>query len=316
MSIASAIATKQQQVVDSYTAVSNKGGTLPTTQNLTNLAAAISTIPSGGSATLITKSITQNGTYNASSDNADGYSSVTVNVSGGGTSEVTYGNYYIMEDDSVLPVYFDRINISGSNLENIILSDAVTDMDNTQRLCSIYLLSYGTSNISNMSFQLNNLRKVRLSTTGLSSLGIKKIVYKSVTEQFYALYEGVLNVVGTSASTLTTIDLSNATSIYMRSACVGLTALEDVKMDKAENVTIIRNTAATGGTFKNTSVTELRFPSLKTTSIISIQYMLSNLNGCTVHFPSNLQTIISGLTGYPNFGGTNTVLAFDLPATS
>lgn len=34
--------------------------------------------------TLITKNITQNGTYNASSDSADGYSSVTVNVSGGG----------------------------------------------------------------------------------------------------------------------------------------------------------------------------------------------------------------------------------------
>ena len=34
----------------------------------------------GGSATLITKSITANGTYNASSDSADGYSSVTVNV--------------------------------------------------------------------------------------------------------------------------------------------------------------------------------------------------------------------------------------------
>lgn len=36
--------------------------------------------------TFTTKTITQNGTYNASSDNADGYSSVTVNVpSGGGT---------------------------------------------------------------------------------------------------------------------------------------------------------------------------------------------------------------------------------------
>lgn len=34
----------------------------------------------GGSATLITKNITENGTYNASSDNADGYSSVSVNV--------------------------------------------------------------------------------------------------------------------------------------------------------------------------------------------------------------------------------------------
>lgn len=34
----------------------------------------------GGSATLITKNITSNGTYNASSDNADGYSSVSVDV--------------------------------------------------------------------------------------------------------------------------------------------------------------------------------------------------------------------------------------------
>lgn len=39
-------------------------------------------VPSGS--TLITKNITQNGTYNASSDNADGYSQVVVNVSGGG----------------------------------------------------------------------------------------------------------------------------------------------------------------------------------------------------------------------------------------
>jgi len=42
-------------------------------------------LPSGGgsSATLITKTITANGTYSASDDSADGYSSVTVNVSGG-----------------------------------------------------------------------------------------------------------------------------------------------------------------------------------------------------------------------------------------
>ena len=36
----------------------------------------------GSQPVLITKNITQNGTYNASSDNADGYSQVTVNVSG------------------------------------------------------------------------------------------------------------------------------------------------------------------------------------------------------------------------------------------
>ena len=39
-----------------------------------------------GGATLISKNITENGTYHASSDNADGYASVNVNVSGGGGS--------------------------------------------------------------------------------------------------------------------------------------------------------------------------------------------------------------------------------------
>ena len=41
----------------------------------------------GGSSptpTLITKNITQNGTYRAQDDNADGYSEVSVSVSGGG----------------------------------------------------------------------------------------------------------------------------------------------------------------------------------------------------------------------------------------
>ena len=54
----------------------------------------------GSQPVLITKNITQNGTYNASSDSADGYSSVTVNVAGGGsvldtkiTSAGTYFDY-------------------------------------------------------------------------------------------------------------------------------------------------------------------------------------------------------------------------------
>lgn len=53
----------------------------------------------GSQPTLITKSITQNGTYNASSDNADGYSSVEVDVAGGGGSFIpmitSSGSQYI-----------------------------------------------------------------------------------------------------------------------------------------------------------------------------------------------------------------------------
>lgn len=47
MSIASAITAAQGRVANAYTAVSNKGGTLPATQNLTNLPTAITSIPSG-----------------------------------------------------------------------------------------------------------------------------------------------------------------------------------------------------------------------------------------------------------------------------
>ena len=63
MSIADAIATKQQQIRDSYTAVSNKGGTLPSVQNLTNLSSAISSIPTGGITPTDTIFIDRNGTY-------------------------------------------------------------------------------------------------------------------------------------------------------------------------------------------------------------------------------------------------------------
>ena len=47
---------------------------------------------SGGGGTLITKTITQNGTYNASSDNADGYSSVVVIVPIGLPLGIATGN--------------------------------------------------------------------------------------------------------------------------------------------------------------------------------------------------------------------------------
>ena len=50
--------------------------------------------------TLTTKTITTNGTYNASSDNADGYSSVVVNVSGGGGA--AYGRALSVVSSSII----------------------------------------------------------------------------------------------------------------------------------------------------------------------------------------------------------------------
>lgn len=47
-----------------------------------------------GSAELISKTITENGTYDPADDNADGYSSVTVNVQGGGETEPALPSEY------------------------------------------------------------------------------------------------------------------------------------------------------------------------------------------------------------------------------
>ena len=44
------------------------------------MATAINGIATASSVTLTTKTVTANGTYSASSDNASGYSSVTVNI--------------------------------------------------------------------------------------------------------------------------------------------------------------------------------------------------------------------------------------------
>lgn len=67
------------------------------------------------------------------------------------------------------------------------------------------------------------------------------------------------------------------------------------------------------------NLTTLSFPALTSTSFGSytnqFDGLMSAVTGCTIHFPSNLQATIATLDGYPDFGGTNTVLAFDLPAT-
>ena len=61
-------------------AIRTKGGTSASLSFPDGFVTAIGNISGGSTPTLITKSITANGTYNASGDNADGYSSVTVAV--------------------------------------------------------------------------------------------------------------------------------------------------------------------------------------------------------------------------------------------
>ena len=96
MSVQSEIDRIITAVGNAYSKVSEKGGTVPASQTVANLATAIDSIPSGGgSPSLQSKSVayTSNGTATITPDEGyDGLSSVdvTVNVaSGGGTNVIT-----------------------------------------------------------------------------------------------------------------------------------------------------------------------------------------------------------------------------------
>ena len=95
MSVQSEIDRIITAVGNAYSKVSEKGGTVPSSKTVANLATAIDSIPAGGGApSLQSKSVTYtaNGTNTITTDEGyDGLSSVdvTVNVSGGGVETCT-----------------------------------------------------------------------------------------------------------------------------------------------------------------------------------------------------------------------------------
>lgn len=153
--------------------------------------------------------------------------------------------------------------------------------------------------------------------------------------------EGCTGITGVVFDKLVTISGSSA----LQSAFYGCTGITNIDASKIESIT---NASSFNSTFRNcTGITSVVFDSLKTitgtqclvlsfagcTHMTSLSFpaltstsfgsntnqfgnMLLGVTGCTVHFPSNLQSVLDSWTAVTSgFGGTNTTVSFDLPAT-
>ena len=346
MSIATAITAAQGKVANCYTAISNKGGTLPATQNLANMPTAIASIPT---ATLTTKSITANGTYNASSDNADGYSSVTVNVPDKTKFGLTIDNYLGTIDGNGrlgTPTSINGITFTGvvdfigdglrgayAYRNNLAGAISFPDLTGVSYYNSWYPLTDAFRNTKITSFSCPNLVTITrhcmnacsncayLSQINLQSL--ETIDGSTITKE---MFSGC----GTDSSVSElTVDLSSLETVNgfsnLSGFFKGCTKLVTLSLTK---LTTLTGSWVTDDFLADCSnLTSVYLNGFTTTTIsgnadaikkIFNSGTASSSGTCTVHFPSNLQSAVSGLNGYPTFNGNSNriVLAFDLTATS
>ena len=276
MSLSSDISTTSTALSDIKQAIIAKGVT--PSGNITTYAAAISSIPSGGSK------------YGANGDtflgdvNASGVLQLPTEQSDlvftGVTDVASYGLSYKFSSSKVKSVSFSNLTtLSGYGACQSMFSDC----------------------------------------TALTSVSLPNLTTISVNSGCYNMFYNCTALTSLSFPELTTISGSSA-CYNMFYNCRNIT---DVYFPR---LTTISGSAACQYMFYNgKNITDVYFPALTTSSFGSytnqFNYMMNATGSSkthTLHFPSNMESTISGLQGYPNFGGTSgyVVLAFDLPATS
>lgn len=120
---------------------------------------------------------------------------------------------------------------------------------------------------------------------------------------------------------ITSVDLSGLTTLSGGFACGGMFySCSSISTVTLSSLTYIANYGCYNMFNGMESLTSLYFPALTSSSFggtDAFESMLQDNDGCTVHFPSNLQSVIgSWQSVIDGFGGTNTTVLFDLPATN
>ena len=281
MTIASEISRIQGNIADAYDALEAKGATMPIIEYSASLVSAIDTIP-------------ENSRYGCSFNNLLG----PVNSSGTyvhdeGPSILSFNSIKYISSSWCLAYKF----FNHTNIEEI----SFPDLENVQGLESLSN-AFAAPNFSDLSiYKLTTVSFPKLVTVGQQCLWYTFSYQKSLTT--------------VSFPELTRLVVSQSMG-YCFYGCAALTTIVFPKLSD-----LTTNSALLDNCFAYSGLQSLSFPALTSTSFGSstqqFHNMLRGVTGCTVHFPSNLQSIISSWTDIVNgFGGTNTTILFDLTATS
>lgn len=342
MTIASALTALNTDIVNARTAITNKGGTVTSGGGSSQLATDIATIPSGGSAPVITSlsvtPTTSTQTITAPSG-TDGYSPVNVAaVTATIDANITAGN--IKKDVQILGVtgtyegsggggdsgverafkasFYVDINGNVHNLEDI---NGATIASNT---------STATGSLCNQKYVNDTtIKSVDLSSfTSASGNSFFNTFYGDTSldtadvSGFETLSDNALNSAfyNTKISSLIFSNLNSVNGSNVLGYAAAESNIQEIRFLKLKSIPAVAINPF-GSIARNTNSDSLNiyFNSIQPSYIQSVsafRSIASGTTGAVLHFPSNCQSRIEELSNYPLFGGTDTVLSFDLPATS
>lgn len=172
-------------------------------------------------------------------------------------------------------------------------------------LTQLQTINYSTC-LSYMFSGCTGLTSITLSLYSLSGTNSAAYMFQNCTGLLSANLGSLANVFGSGSC------------YHMFDGCSALTSVD------VSALTQIINTNGCAYMFANcTALTSLSFPAITTTSfgtrVNQFNGLCENIPNITLHFPSNVQSVIEGLTGYSAtapFGAVSGSVLFDLPATS
>lgn len=231
----------------------------------------------------------------------------TVNtITGGGSSGETNYLGRIITEDGVFQYPEENFSFS--------LPDNVTSIGNYGLYGAFFsctsLTSTGLNNVTSIGDY--GLPGAFQGCTSLTSTGLNNVTSIGRQGLYYA-FDGCTNLTSTGLNNVTSIGTDGL--YYAFQGCTSLTSVDFSNLTSIDDFGLY-------STFSGCiSLTSLSFLKLNSNSFGSYKTqfynMLKGVTGCTVHFPSNLESVMgSWLDITRGFGGTNTTVLFDLPATT